>query len=216
MKIYLDKNEMPLSPPKGIIDKVKKSIEHINRYTPQSEVRKLLNLLSIYSNAPENSIFLSSGSDILIKELKDGTYVIKNVDDTGVDVTLEKVYRETKISPKINGENISIDIDIYLEVSIAEITGTVDFINGENRKKLEEQAEKEMKKQFKEVIKKAQKDYKTDIFGFGRLIKADYPKVWREVSSNWESTFINLPVDVNVNVNVVSSALLSKPAKKGD
>ncbi len=68
MKIELDKNEMPKHPPDEIIEAVKLNIENINRYTPQSEVNKLVKLISDYSKAPENSIILSSGSDILIKE----------------------------------------------------------------------------------------------------------------------------------------------------
>jgi len=68
MKIELDKNEMPKPPPDEIIEAVKLNIENINRYTPQIEVNKLVKLISDYSKAPENSIILSSGSDILIKE----------------------------------------------------------------------------------------------------------------------------------------------------
>ena len=59
MKIRLDKNEMPFPPPKEIIEAVKLNIENINRYTPQIEVNKLVQLISDYSKAPENSIFLS-------------------------------------------------------------------------------------------------------------------------------------------------------------
>ena len=68
MKIKLDNNEMPRPPPIEILEPVKKSIDKINRYTPHNEVNKLIKLLSDYSKAPENSIILSSGSDILIKE----------------------------------------------------------------------------------------------------------------------------------------------------
>jgi len=68
MKIELDKNEMPKPPPDEIIEAVKLNIENINRYTPQIEVNKLIKLIADYSKAPESSIILSSGSDILIKE----------------------------------------------------------------------------------------------------------------------------------------------------
>ncbi|MFX0187845.1 MAG: pyridoxal phosphate-dependent aminotransferase [Candidatus Hodarchaeota archaeon] len=68
MKIRLDQNEMPFPPPKEIIEAVKLNIENINRYTPQIEVNKLVQLISDYSKVSANSISLSSGSDILIKE----------------------------------------------------------------------------------------------------------------------------------------------------
>ena len=68
MFIRLDRNEMPRPPPKEIIDVMKLSLDKIHRYTPQYEVDILINLLSDYTKAPQDSIILSSGSDILIKE----------------------------------------------------------------------------------------------------------------------------------------------------
>jgi len=68
MQIRLDKNEMPEPPPREIIEEVKLIIEQINRYTPPNEVNKLIELLSAYAKVPPESLVLSSGSDILIKE----------------------------------------------------------------------------------------------------------------------------------------------------
>ncbi len=68
MRIRLDKNEMFKPPPKEIIDPVKESIENINRYTPQVKVEELIGLISDYTKVPQDSIILSSASDILIKE----------------------------------------------------------------------------------------------------------------------------------------------------
>lgn len=68
MKIRLDKNEMFKPPPKEILDPVKQSIEKINRYTPQIKVEELIRLISNYTKIPQDSIILSSASDILIKE----------------------------------------------------------------------------------------------------------------------------------------------------
>ncbi|MFX1442394.1 MAG: pyridoxal phosphate-dependent aminotransferase [Promethearchaeota archaeon] len=68
MQIRLDKNEMPNPPPIEIIEKVKLSIGQLNRYTPQNEVTKFIDLLSDYANIPPESLILCSGSDILIKE----------------------------------------------------------------------------------------------------------------------------------------------------
>ena len=56
------------APPKEIIDPVKECINQINRYTPQKEVDILIEELSQYTNIPHESIILSSGSDLLIKE----------------------------------------------------------------------------------------------------------------------------------------------------
>ncbi len=67
-EIRLDKNEMPYPPPKSIRDSIKELLKNINRYTPQELVNELLYVLSKYNNIEKETIILSSGSDILIKE----------------------------------------------------------------------------------------------------------------------------------------------------
>jgi len=47
MKIRLNMNEMYKLPPKEVINSVKESINEINRYTPQKEVDRLIEKLSI-------------------------------------------------------------------------------------------------------------------------------------------------------------------------
>lgn len=67
-KIYLDKNEMPYLPPKKVRASIRDTVKTINRYTPQNVVDKLITSLSEYSDIERDAIFLSSGSDLIIKE----------------------------------------------------------------------------------------------------------------------------------------------------
>ncbi|TXT64223.1 MAG: putative Histidinol-phosphate aminotransferase [Promethearchaeota archaeon] len=68
MKARLDKNEMPFLPPDVVLNSMKDSITNLNRYTPQEEVDGLTHLLAEYNNISPEAIFLSPGSDIIIKE----------------------------------------------------------------------------------------------------------------------------------------------------
>lgn len=67
-KIRLDLSEMSIPPPLNIRNKMKDTIDNINRYTPQEEVDILKKLLSDYANVNEKNLFLSSASDIILKE----------------------------------------------------------------------------------------------------------------------------------------------------
>ncbi len=68
MNIRLNMNEMYKVPPKKVLEPIKESINNINRYTPQKEVDLLIEELSNYADVPQESIFLSSGSDLILKE----------------------------------------------------------------------------------------------------------------------------------------------------
>ncbi len=103
MKIKLNMNEMYKTPPKEILNSIKESINHINRYTPQKEVDALMEQISHYAKVPYESIVLSSGSDLLIKEfiflfsnnrqiiIAEPTFVVINNSAQNTDSTLLKI-----------------------------------------------------------------------------------------------------------------------------
>jgi len=67
--IKLNMNEMPYPPPIEVINSAKKGLSNLNRYTSQESLEMLKNMLSDYSKAPKEHIILSSGSDLLIREM---------------------------------------------------------------------------------------------------------------------------------------------------
>lgn len=115
MKIRLNMNEMFKSPPEYIINPVKESINQINRYTPQSEVDLLVDRLAHYAKVPHESIFLSPGSDLLIKEfiflfsnnrqiiIADPTFIVINNSAQNTDSPLLKI--------KLNEPNYQISLE---------------------------------------------------------------------------------------------------------
>ncbi|MFX1566925.1 MAG: pyridoxal phosphate-dependent aminotransferase [Promethearchaeota archaeon] len=119
MKIRLNMNEMYKTPPKDIIISAKESIDQINRYTPQKEVDLLVEHLSQYTKAPCESIFLSSGSDLLIKEfiflfsdnrqiiIPDPTFIVINNAAQNTDSSLLKI--------KLNEPTFKISIEAFID-----------------------------------------------------------------------------------------------------
>ncbi|WP_228552692.1 Ger(x)C family spore germination C-terminal domain-containing protein, partial [Paenibacillus polymyxa] len=53
-----------------------------------------------------------------------------------------------------------------------------------------------------QVIRKAQKKYKTDIFGFGNAIHRDNPKLWNKIKKDWDEEFLDMDVEVNVDFKI--------------
>lgn len=156
-------------------------------------------------------------SMMLIKdELKSGVFVVKNVDNTNTDCTLEIFKSKTKVKPIVKDGNIIMKIDSKLDVGIGEILGKADLISEPGRDKLKVQAEETIKKELLKTIKRVQKDYDSDIFGFGNSIYRKMPNEWKKIKNDWDEIFAHLKVDINVEVKIKGSALTSKPIKVGD
>ncbi len=103
MNVKLNLNEMYKNPPKEVLEPIKKSINEINRYTPQKDVDMLIEKLSDYTDIPREHIFLSSGSDLIIKEfiflfsnnrqiiIADPTFVVINNSAQNAESSLVKI-----------------------------------------------------------------------------------------------------------------------------
>lgn len=63
------------------------------------------------------------------------------------------------------------------------------------------------KRQTEQVIAKVQKDYGTDIFGFGENIYRHHPLVWRVLQNDWDNRFkqVRTVVDVNLKVQLIGN-----------
>ncbi len=132
------------------------------------------------------------------------------------NVSLEILRAKTKLKPEFSNGKLTIKIEIKPEVSIAEIENSLDYVKEENMDKLKKDAEELLKSSVENLIKKVQDNYSTDIFGFGMYIKADMPSVWKEIKSDWDNLFKKINVNVNVDIKIRNSALVSKTIKKGD
>lgn len=150
----------------------------------------------------------------VIDHIDGGLVVVEpKMKDEPTRITLEILKNKTKVKPIYKEDALVMKIDIETDVMIGEIGGTEDFIGKEGRSILKKDAQNQIKMQVKEVIKKVQKEYDSDIFKFSKRIKKEMPHLWKKIKPNWDEVFRNLKTEVNVVVNIKGSALKSKPLK---
>ena len=149
---------------------------------------------------------------LMIKnKIKQGLIVLKNVSGSNTNITLEINDNRTKLTPLYNNGTVSMIMDIYPVVSIHEIQGTIDFMKEENLKILQSEAEKKIKSQIQSLISKLQKDYDSDVLGFGETFEKEKPKVSENFKKNGIDIFTNLKTIVNVHVQIKGSNKTIKP-----
>lgn len=113
-------------------------------------------------------------------------------------VTFEVIRSKTKVYGSVSDEQPKIDIEIRPEVNLAEVQCALDLTKTETIDKLEKLVNQKLENYVITNIKKVQKDFKVDIFGFGEVIHRSEPKAWKRLKHNWDQTFINMPVTVKV------------------
>jgi len=153
---------------------------------------------------------------LLIKNEIKGGVIVHNIDEEKETkkLTLEIFKNKTKIIPRYVDGEVMIEVKMETNVSIAEMTGEIHVTTEKEYFALKESIEDQIEKQCQEAIKKVQKEYGSDIFGFGREIKARMPKIWKEIGTEWDDRFKDLKVSVESNIQIRNTALLREPIEK--
>ncbi|AZV57623.1 Ger(x)C family spore germination protein [Clostridium sp. AWRP] len=164
-----------------------------------------------FLNRKESKYFLFATDQI------DKTLLVEKISDgiQNTNITLEVFGNKTKIKPVYKDGKLSIDMNLRIDASIAEIEGSKNFINKNNLNVLKQASEKSLKKSIKNTINKVQNKYDADIFGFGKHIRADMPSAWDDVKDEWNDVFKNINVNVNVEIQLRNSSINSNAIRRG-
>lgn len=134
------------------------------------------------------------------------TYINNTLDSTsgivkcpgGGTVTTETIRSETKLKGKMLDQVPHIYINVRSEVNIAEVQCSLDLTKASTITKLETAANAEIKGNIERTVKTVQSKYKSDIFGFGEVIRRADPKAWRTLKQDWDQTFQHAVIHVKV------------------
>lgn len=124
---------------------------------------------------------------------------------TGQTITCRIERGKSKITPKMQEGSIAFKVEIESEASIAEDwIINADALKQEFIDRVEKAVEKEVKSKVLKTLHKLQKEYKTDVAGFGKQVGIKYPGLWSKIKDGWDEQFSDVAVDVNVDVSVRS------------
>jgi spore germination protein KC len=146
-----------------------------------------------------------------IKEGKNYLWLINRLTKQSITVnvpqgngaaSLSLIKMNSKIKPIIQGQTIKCNIVLSGEGTIRENNSNLDLTQEKSLTRLEHILEKKAEKQALQTIEKVQKQYGTDIFGFGEAIHQKYPSQWKGLKKNWANEFRKVEVSVQANLTI--------------
>jgi spore germination protein KC len=121
-------------------------------------------------------------------------------------ITAVKVTKSgSKIKTEVENGQSSIHVQIKVAFSVIQVGEAIDADEIPQLKTLEQKFNEQLKTEISSSIEKAQKEFQSDIFGFGTYIRIQHPKEWKNMKSNWDELFSQATVDVKVNSIIVMS-----------
>jgi spore germination protein KC len=135
-------------------------------------------------------------------------------DEEGKMISIEVLRTRSRITVKnVNGKP-KIIAEVRGEGNIGEVHADIDLTETETIYQLEKKWGETVEKRMKKVVKRAQEDFNSDIFGFGQAIHRQQPKLWKELKDNWEQEFKNLDVEVRAGGKIRGLGTITNPIKK--
>ncbi|MBC9785808.1 Ger(x)C family spore germination protein [Heliobacterium chlorum] len=153
----------------------------------------------------------------LRNQMKKGTLIAATADHPKANVSLEVFRSHTIKTVRLVDDRPVVDIWIDCLTGIAEISKENDVISERGSQKLTERTNERLQNKITDTIKKVQKEYGTDVFGFGNLIYRERPDIWGTIpKGGWSKVFPTVGTNVNVNIMLRGSAKLSEPTRVGE
>lgn len=117
----------------------------------------------------------------------------------------------TKNDIVMEDKRLILKTKITIRGSLREVEGNIDISTYENLGKMAQACSRSVKEGIEAAVKKVQKEFGFDIFGFGHVFHKKYTDEWRRIEGNWDQIFTDADFQIEVNTNIISSGLLNKP-----
>lgn len=141
---------------------------------------------------------------------------IINIPADNGKIAMEIIRSKGKVNVEFeNGEPTRLTVKVGLEANVGEYEGKGKMDSSDSLQKLEELLDEEVKKEIKAALDRTQKDYSSDIFGFGTQVHKYHPQYWKEAKEQWNNTFSKLPADIKVDAKIRRTGVIKGPIKKG-
>jgi len=155
----------------------------------------------------------TAGLQYLENEVKSGIINVAVPNEKNKKAAIERVNSFCKINPVLEGDKLKIIVDIKAKGNLGGQQGSINLATPEMLAILEANCESAIKEKVNKTINIAQKELRSDILGFGEVVRRNQLKTWRVVQKDWEDIFPTIPVEVNVEFQILRTGLISEPVK---
>lgn len=117
----------------------------------------------------------------------------------------------TKKDVVLENENITLKAKIKIKGYLGEVQGSIDITKHENMEKMAQACSRAVEEGIKSTVKKVQREFGFDIFGFGHEFHKKYTDEWKEIEGNWDEIFANADFEIEVHTDIISTGILNNP-----
>lgn len=137
----------------------------------------------------------------LKNEIESGIVSIKiPKEQGGGNISMEILKTDTKLEPKLKNGHLHMNLTVSTRLNLIENDSQLNLFDTKVIKDLQNKVDKEIDGRIQMTVDKVQKEYQSDILGFGQAVYRKYPKQWKtSYQKNWDQEFPRLAVTIHTN-----------------
>jgi spore germination protein KC len=144
---------------------------------------------------------------LLAGEYQSGSLEIPCGGDSRQTETVEILRARSKVTPVLEGDDVSARIKVNIEASTSELVCTT-IRDMKDEKRYEERMEQYIKKKMASVLNTLRKS-KADVLGIGHKLYLRHPSRWKKIKPEWPERFAGMPIELSVDVHLLNSRMMS-------
>lgn len=154
----------------------------------------------------------SNGFLFILSKKPVATGVIPGPDGEKNLLSIKTVLGKRNIKTSYENDKVNIYIDLKLNSQLQYEYDGIKPLDKEEVKKVENIISNKMKEDVLSAIKRSQKEFESDVFGFARYFRRDNPNVYKKI--DWKEEYTEAIIHVNVEATIKNTNLLDPNAKK--
>ncbi|MFD1177917.1 Ger(x)C family spore germination protein [Paenibacillus puldeungensis] len=140
-----------------------------------------------------------------------GNILKANEPETEKTLVFEVDKVKSKIIPRLQGQELSFLVRIKTDLRVSETLDlTSDLLKEPFIRSAKEAAQEAIISKARHSLNILKKEMKVDVLGFGAKLKVKYPDYWDRVEKNWQDTFSEVPIEVQVKAEIKRSGAYTK------
>lgn len=120
----------------------------------------------------------------------------------------------SSMKPVVKDEKVSMKVEVQLDLELLHLPTNIDTAETEAIDIIKGEVNSFVKNEIGTTLRIVQKEYQSDIYGFGQALYWRNPRLWQQLSEDWnEEVFPEMEVDVSVRSRVRSSGAIIRRSR---
>lgn len=127
-------------------------------------------------------------------------------------IEVNTIHRNKEV--EITNGRVKLKITLDITGNVGEVSGTADLTKPATIAMLEQAAAQSIKAEVEHTLSKLQREYQSDIYGFGQAVHRKYPREWKNMQDDWDELFASAETEVTVKVSLTQTGKNHHTIKK--